>query len=372
MADFSRLAAAGARRSTRVPLSTFSRPGELRTELQLGESTTVDASSSAPIFVVGAARSGTTLLRLMLNEHPQVSIPAESHLLGPLMRTFGPTAMLSGSQLEQATTIVASCAEWQRDFAHTEEELRATLGTIPITIEQFIDRVFRLEVGRDVGRWGDKTPANLHWVGPLLACFPSGQAVAIVRDPRDVYLSLAPYGWFGTSTWDIGRYIAHNGASITRWREQCSPDRFSILRYEDLVLDTERTLRDLCTWLGLPYANSMNAFFEHAATNVQGWELDMGVHDKLMRPPSPDDVGRWKREGARRDHAEIEALTSGIFVAFGYERRVSDRALGPLRLEARARHHARTPGELVTRNLTQVRRRTRALLRRGDATPTGS
>jgi hypothetical protein len=336
----------------------------------VGESTTDEGSCTAPIFVVGAARSGTTLLRLMLNEHPRVSIPAESHLLGPLLRTFGPSAVLSATQLEQALTIVEACPEWQRDFAHTERELRTAVGAGPMTIAQFIDRVFRLEVGPGVARWGDKTPANLHWVGPLLTAFPDGHVVGIVRDPRDVYLSLAPYGWFGTSTWDIGRYIARNGASLERWRAQCPPDRFWVLRYEDLVLDTERTLTDLCARLGLPYADSMNAFFEHAETNVQGWELEMGVHDKLMRPPSPNDVGRWQREGSRRDHAEIESLTSSILDAFGYERRVSDHALGLWRLEARARHHARAPRELVTRNLAHVQRRIRSLLRGGGASPT--
>lgn len=324
-----------------------------------------DASCAAPIFVVGAARSGTTLLRLMLNEHPAISIPAESHFLSPLLRELGATATLSGLSLEQAITIVATCPEWQRDFAHTDDELRAVVGRGPLSMAEFIDRVFRLEVGGDIARWGDKTPANLHWIGSLLACFPHAHAVAIVRDPRDVYLSLAPYGWFGTSTWDVGRYIARNGVSLARWREECARDRLTVIRYEDLVLDTERTLTDLCAWLGLPYASTMNAFFHHAATNVQSWELDMGVHDKLMRPPSPDDVGRWKREGTRRDHAEIEALTSSIIDTFAYERRVPDAALGVVRVEARARHHARAPRELVTRNLAHARRRVGRVVGRG-------
>jgi hypothetical protein len=314
-------------------------------------------SRIAPIFIVGAGRSGTTLLRLMLNAHPDIAIPSESHFIAPLIRDFGAQTTLSGGSLERATAMVASSEEWRRDFAHGEAELRAAVGSDPLTVAELVDRVFRLEVGPEPARWGDKTPANLHWVGPLLTCFPDGQAIAIVRDPRDVHMSLVPLEWFGTSTWDIGRYLARNTTSIARWREQYPNERFHVVRYEDLVLETERTLKELCSVLGVPYVREMDAFFEHAATHVQPWELDTGIHQKLLRAPSPDDAGRWQREGSRRDHAEIEALTVETIEMFGYERRVADRWLPLWRWEARLRHHARAPGELISRNLNQVRRR---------------
>src|SRR5262249_52416703 len=136
------------------------------------------ATGIAPIFVVGAGRSGTTLLRLMLNEHPDISIPSESHFIAPLIRTFGTHATLEGETLARALSMVLDSPEWQRDFGHTPEELRAAIGNAPLTIAEFVDRVFRLEVGPAPSHWGDKTPANMRWVGPLLECFPNAQAVA--------------------------------------------------------------------------------------------------------------------------------------------------------------------------------------------------
>src|SRR5690349_5987674 len=161
----------------------------------------------APVFLVGASRSGTTLLRLMLNEHPDVAIPSESHFLGPLLQEFEPGATLEGASLEHAIETVTGFAQWRDDFRQTETELRNAVGDGPVPLADFIDRIFRLEVGADVARWGDKTPPYLRWVDKLLACFPNAQAIAIVRDPRDVYTSLAELEWFGTSTWEVCRYL---------------------------------------------------------------------------------------------------------------------------------------------------------------------
>jgi hypothetical protein len=323
----------------------------------------------APIFVVGAGRSGTTLLRLMLNEHPDIAIPSESHFIAPLIQEFGPTAILSGESIERALELVVECPEWERDFGHTPAELRAFVGTEPLSLAGFVERVFRLEVGPDPAHWGDKTPANLHWVGKLLEVFPDAQVVAIVRDPRDVYLSLVTLGWFGDTTWAIGRYLAQNGALVQNWIAKCPPAQFHVVRYEDLVVDTGATLRRLCDELGVPFVPAMAEFHERTQQHVQQWELDTGIHKKLLRPPASDDVARWRREGSRRDRAEIEAVTIDVIDAWNYERSIPSVWLPVLRAEARTRHHVKEPGALAARNVEQLRRRLRKLTNRPPVRP---
>jgi hypothetical protein len=237
-----------------------------------------------------------------------------------------------------------------------------------LPIAELVDRVFRLEVGTGPRRWGDKTPAYLARVDDLLACFPSGQVVAIVRDPRDVWLSLESLDWFGSTTWEIGRYLARNGAFVRRWQAHYSEERFLVVRYEDLVLRTETALRGVCEFLGVAYTTAMPRFFERAERNVQPWELDVGLHTKLLRPPSREDVGRWRSEGRRRDHLEIEALTVELIDQFGYERRLADAMVPIVRAAARARHHFLAPRALVERLWTQGRRRARTFVGGRDRT----
>jgi hypothetical protein len=326
----------------------------------------VDTAGIAPIFVVGAVRSGTTLLRLMLNEHPDIAIPSESHFIGPLLRTFGIHATLSDDTLERALQIVLDCPEWQRDFGHTPAELRAAVGSQPLSMAEFLDRVFRLEVGSATAKWGDKTPANMRWVGSLLECFPNAQVVAIVRDPRDVYLSLISVKWLGDDPWTIGRYLAHSGGMLREWIASCAPGRLHVLRYEDLVADSEATLRRLCAGLGLAFVPEMVGFHVNTRSNVHQWELDE-IHGKLLRAPESDDIARWRRSGSRLDRFEIEAMTADVMRFWCYEHSVAPGWAPLLRAEARARHHLRHPVEFVTRHTAQLQRRVRARRRRPGA-----
>ena len=82
-------------------------------------------------------------------------------------------------------------------------------------------------------------------------------------------------------------------------------------------------------------------------------------HAKLLRPPSPDDVERWRRSRSWWKLAEIEALTADVMTEFGYERRTNAFADSALRAEARARHHLRAPLPAIKRNVEHVQRRLR-------------
>ncbi|MDQ1468452.1 MAG: hypothetical protein QOH10_2867 [Actinomycetota bacterium] len=297
-----------------------------------------DGNASEPVFVVGAMRSGTTLLRLMLNEHSELAIPAESHFLLALFRDFGPERVLSGDEIVRALALVTDTQEWQRDYGHTDAELRVAVGDGPLSMAEFIDRVFRLEIS-DTGkpRWGDKTPQNLFRVPDLLATFPSAKVVAIVRDPRDVYLSLRNRDWVGDSCWEIGRYTARCGSLVSRWRTRFPPERFTCVRYEDLVLDPEATLRSVCCFADLDFEPAMLAFYEHADRNIQNWEFEIGAHTKLRRPVQAADVGRWREARsplARLQVAQIEALTSDVMTDFGYDSHLPPTLRAPARSSA--------------------------------------
>jgi hypothetical protein len=288
-------------------------------------------------------RSGTTLLRLMLNASPDLSIPAESHFVARLVRTLQPGALLTDRERQSAIAFITSRTEWQRDFVTTDAELEAAIGSDPITLAELLDRLFRAEI-RSTGkpRWGDKTPAYLFFVHNIVRHFPDARVVAIVRDPRDVYVSLKRYDWAGRTTWSIGGYLAKCGNLVQRWSREVGPDQFIVVRYEDLVLDTEPTLRRLCAWLDLAFDERMLSFFEQADENVQEWEFEIGAHEKLRRPVDPADVARWRTEGPETEIAEIEALTRDVLAHHHYESDLGSWPARMYRLRARVRHELST------------------------------
>jgi hypothetical protein len=304
--------------------------------------------SAGPVFVVGAMRSGTTLMRLMLSSHSALAIPPESHFLAKMVKRFGPDEPLDGETLDEALALVTSNLEWQRDWHGNADELvTSATARAPLTLPELIDMVFRQQI-RPTGkpRWGDKTPAYLFQVGRLSACFPDARFVAMVRDPRDVYLSIAPKDWVGESTWQVGQYLLRCDRLVDRFdREQ--GDRFLVVRYEDVVAQTEATLRRVCTFLDLDFEPAMLTFYADALDKVQPWELAEGTHQKLLRPIDPDDMERWRHEGSRTAMREIEAVTHEAIERFGFERTFGGIETALLTNQARVRHHLREPRRAV-------------------------
>lgn len=315
--------------------------------------------SAGPVFVVGAMRSGTTLMRLMLSRHSALAIPPESHFLAKMVKRFAPDEPLAGATLDEALGLVTSNVEWRRDWHGNADELTAAAAArAPLTLPELIDLVFRQQVeptGKP--RWGDKTPAYLFQVDRLHACFPDARFVAMVRDPRDVYLSIAPKDWVGESTWQVGQYLLRCDRLVDRFAREHA-ECFLVVRYEDVVADTEATLRAVCTFLDLHFEPAMLAFYSDALDQVQPWELAEGTHQKLLRPIDPDDMERWRHEGSRAAMREIEAVTHEAIERFGFERTFGRLETALLTNRARARHHLHEPGRAV--------RDLRARLRRSD------
>ena len=83
-------------------------------------------SMQAPIFIVGCGRSGTTMLRLMLNEHPEIHIPNESWFLPRLWKALPSDRLLSENQLKTAHRIITNHWRWQF-WEVTDEQLWSTL-----------------------------------------------------------------------------------------------------------------------------------------------------------------------------------------------------------------------------------------------------
>jgi len=297
-------------------------------------------AGSGPVFVVGAMRSGTTLMRLMLNRSSTLAVPSESHFLADLFRRFDLDAVVDASSVDDVIDILSGNLEWSRDWGSDRKALRARLqAAVPMNLGALIDQVFRLETeptGKP--RWGAKTPAHLFQVSRLRLVLPSARFIGMVRDPRDVFLSIAPREWVGTSSWEVGAYLLRCDRLVNEYHHDGRGD-FTAVRYEDLVLDPEPTLRRVCTFLDLEYEPAMRDFHLDAKDNVQQWELDIGTHRKLLRPPDPEDVQRWRREGAKRDIREVEAVTSDAIDWFGYEPSIRKREIVLLRQRARLRHH---------------------------------
>ena len=272
-------------------------------------------NSQAPIFVIGSGRSGTTMLRLMLNRHTSLRIPRESWFIMPLIEELPPHQTLVDSQRERAFQIIRSHSRWP-DWECDDDRLRdAVFSHGDVTLAGLIDSVFRKCCGMGgAQRWGDKTPKYSLYAQKLAEIFPDAVFIHMIRDARDVYLSMKLAGWFGGSARRIGKYWCSTTCSALALRKS-SPLRYVEVHYENLVREPEAQLRHICKAIGESFEPAMLTFYESAVMETAPWEKSL--HSKTRRPPRRDDLERWKKELSAYQIFLIESVVSNTMIDVG-------------------------------------------------------
>jgi hypothetical protein len=295
-----------------------------------------------PFFIVGNDRSGTTMLRLILDRGPDAAIPPESMFL---------------------TDVELPPGDWQalldEVWDHPKVRLWALQGPAPRVPPDLDDAAAaRFVLGapfeayaRKYGkpRWGDKTPHYVHHVDRLLGIWPQARVVILVRDGRDVALSLRRMPFGPNNAWAAAQWWAR-GIRAGAAAQERHPDSVRTVRYEDLARDPARTVPPICEFLGLTYQPEMldlaQADRSRMVPDQASWfpTLFDGINTKA--------VGRWEREMPVRDQAVFAALARDELAQLGYP--VPDRRLPPPTARQAALYHRHN--ELM-RNVNFVRLR---------------
>lgn len=266
---------------------------------------------SAPIFILGVPRSGTTLLRTILDSHPAIACGPETPWLG-------------GHQPR-------SVMELWRFLREDRHGYVASYGMPPELVtaaaREFVDRLLS-EYARSRGkrRWAEKTPDNALYVPFLLELFPDAKVIHLVRDGLDTAAStcIVEEHRKGISKFHENHLGLGPGVppvpnepftAVLRWRHwnrlierSTSGRQIFRIRYEHLVTRPEATLRALMDYLGETFEPSM---LEYARFQHDYPEWEWGSADVAHRPTiARDRVGRGRRELDPLDLAIVEPLAA--------------------------------------------------------------
>ena len=271
----------------------------------------VRGAAAPPFFIVGAGRSGTTLLRLMLDAHPRLAIPPESHFVVGLQRRFGD---VPGPEAVEALLAHPRFREWALDPGR----VRRTLGArAPASWAELFDAAFSLYAAQHgKARWGDKTPDYARHLAKVRRIFPDARFVHLIRDGRDVAASLARVPWYRGS---VAR-AAHDWVKSVRRARTAGlrRDEYLEVRYEDLVADPETALRRVCAHLGEEWSEAMLDYPDRAGEKVP--ERRSVWHERTRRPVSDERVGAWRRELTPSDLWTFERVAGDLLDELGYGR----------------------------------------------------
>jgi hypothetical protein len=271
------------------------------------------------IIIVGRGRSGTTLLRAMLDSHPSVAIPPESHFLVTLARSPRAFRRDGGFSSERFTEALIS--HWGfRGWGLDEAAVRSTLAAAqPATYADAVRAIFeRYATDRGKTRYGEKTPMNVLHMTKLASLFPEARFIHLIRDGRDVALSYRDAD-FGTTS--IGESAVFWRRFVARGRRdgrRLGHARYREVRYEDLVHDPEDVLRSLCSFVDLPFDSTMLQYFERADDVMAGVD-HRSQHRGVYLPPTQG-LRDWRRDMAPDELELFESIGGGLLTQLGYER----------------------------------------------------
>ncbi len=275
-------------------------------------------SSSSPIFVGGAPRSGTTLLSVILNTHPSLVCGPETDLL----RRWIDVVKIPKSTVRWVWHLLRG---WTQSYEHLKPdygfslwELRRIRLRCP-SGAAFIDRFFAEYARRNgVQRWVDKSPSNVTCLDYLFKHFPRATFVHIIRDGRDACSSIRQ--WSKEISGPEAVFMSECVELWDKWVRlglaRSGDERYIEVRYESLVHTPEATLKPLFSRLGLEWDESVLSY----ASRSHGNRPELGAPHRAgtLQPPYTNAIGRWRRDLSDEDRREIERVAGPLLRELGY------------------------------------------------------
>jgi len=266
-----------------------------------------------PLILLGVSRSGTTLLRVVLDRSPGLAIPDESFFVPLLARRNGRT--IDAERFLDDVSRIPTIRDWGLTPADLSRRVRSGMrigAAIAAIFEAYADAAGK-------PRWGDKTPMYMRHLALLEELFPQAQYVHLIRDGRDAALSFLemPEGTF-TRTWAHPRTPAQFACL---WRKEVGdaralgrhvgPTRYLEVRYEALVADAESVVREICAFAAVA--------FEPAMLDYTG-SVDVSAkpHQQRLLTPPTTGVRSWREDMSTSNVAAFDAVAGDLLEDLGY------------------------------------------------------
>lgn len=243
------------------------------------------------IFVLGAPRSGTTLVQRILAVNPRCfTIPGETALF---------TRRNLFTQPKRFDLSERQTAVLYRDSSDVVNLLENAVAVLT-----------QADPARDI--FIEKTPQHVFHIPFIRKYFPNGRIINMVRDGRDCFCSAQSHTWIPqrSSVWEFARYWR----SCIRAADRAGDEEMMSVRYEDLTAEPERTVRQMMEFVDLPFdARQLEA---SAIGDDRRSEAD--VFRRLKEPVDKASCERWRAELSPRQVATFNQIASAELSAWGY------------------------------------------------------
>lgn len=259
--------------------------------------------SNSPIFIGGAGRSGTTLLRVILDSHPRIYCGPElkvTPLIGQMWHTF-----------------------------HAAQPALNDYEISAVDVQILFQQLFHILTSKMLKKSGkariaEKTPGNARYFQHLHYVFPNSPLIHVIRDPRAVVASLLKMDWIDASTGKPLKYVSSVEAATNYWIDEVQTARATAnhptasrnyieIKYENLVEHPKKVLEELLLKIGEDWNNSV--LNHHTIKrNLAGESSESQVKQALYK----SSISKWQNELTVEEIRLIEVKTAKLMSELNY------------------------------------------------------
>jgi Sulfotransferase family len=285
----------------------------------------------SPLFVLGNPRSGTTLLRLMLNNHKHIVIPPECGFAVWYYKKYQ-EILITTSSIQDFLADLALARKietWELDFNKLKEYLTAakieTYSELVSAVYQFYGK----STGKSFRIWGDKNNFYIKHVDTIKKMFPASRLIHIVRDGRDVACSYKALNKLKIQSkyapqlpdkiTDIANeWITNLNCAMISF-EKIGWENVYELRYEDLITHPVDELKKLCLFLNEPYDEEMQTYYLKNQLEHQEPPEFLQWKAKTVEKPTPSEIGKYMTQLTREEIGEFESIAFSLLRKYRYK-----------------------------------------------------
>ncbi|MDD4973257.1 MAG: sulfotransferase [Bacteriovorax sp.] len=272
-----------------------------------------------PIFIIGTERSGSNLLRLILNSHPNIAIPHPPHIMrdfAPLLQGYG--ALTEDDNFSKLTTDVISIVEnhfspWPFKI---NQEMIKDLAPSKTLYGIYVGLYEAYRQHENKKRWGCKSTFMFSEIETILQHHSNPRFIHLVRDPRDIAVSASKSIFSKYHPYKMAELWKNEQEQIEKWNYLSKEGKLLKILYEDLTTNPESVMKVVMDFLSEDFdPEQLNFFKDREAKQLAGLSQSW---KKVEDPISAKSVGQFRENLASEDLAMIEFLCQDLMKEYSY------------------------------------------------------
>ncbi len=283
------------------------------------------AQNNAPFFILGTQRSGTTLLRLILNSHSDVAIPEEARFLTPLLNKKYANRKMTGTELINVINYLRANEQFKH-WNYDETEFFTFLESVnELSLSELISKMYQSYTKSEGKiRWGDKS-LFFGAVELFKNFFPEAYYIHIVRDGRDVFSSWRNMDSSKNHPAVMAIDWSYKLHKIEQFFEKLPAGHSMTIRYEDLLSNPLSITQKICKFLDLEFEENMLEFHKTSHKYI-------GEHHSSLIFNAIDNTNfeKWRNKLSMQEIKSYELFAHRYLKKYGY--RFSDDRITPYQM----------------------------------------